>query len=113
MQRTIEWYQTHEAEYHRWRFNCLMGMFSRARHMHALLMFRGLILGFPTHDLGVTNETLLHAADCWEKDKDLAYEEFGALYNFPAPGEKIGQTMTEIVIEFLRKEVLKTAARKK
>ena len=34
-----------------------------------------------------TSVSLEKAANCWEVDKDLAYEQFGSLFAFSAPQE--------------------------
>ena len=101
MSRTLEWYQIHLAEWHRWRFHTMMGSLGGVRRVQrsiTQLALNQYVKGDQKDALwaadilkkGVSlNEEWDRMIDCWEVDRDLAYEQFGERFDFPPPNPKI------------------------
>jgi hypothetical protein len=90
------YYQSNPAEWHRRMFDILMTTFSESKRLQkdALGIMLAKATKMPASALSnalkagkSVNSDLEKAAELWDVDRDLAYEQFGVHFEFPDPKE--------------------------
>jgi hypothetical protein len=93
----VVYYQSNPAEWHRRMFHVLMTTFSESKRLQrdALGIMLAKATKMPASKLSTALKAgnsekpdLEKAAELWDVDMDLAYEQFGVLFKFPDPKEK-------------------------
>ena len=88
------YYQAHPKEWHGRMFDILMASLSEARKIYNIAMEIMLknATKVPASKLSealklpnIFDPVFEKMTDCWEVDKDRAYEQFGILFEFPPP----------------------------
>ena len=97
----VAFYQTHPKEWHWRKFHVLMVAASELRKMHGVIIelaFSHATI-IPARELSRILRSLIHlkpllreAVDCWEIDRDLAYERFGGRFAFSLPRPRLAES---------------------